>query len=94
MKYTNIGSGVVAGLCFCGAIWMCEFKVVVGGKVVFKDAVYAKVDGGNVVVKSILGESKEFENCRIMEVDVNSERLVLASTKGGQPAREVPRSFY
>ncbi len=72
---------------------MCEFKVVVGGKVVFKDAVYAKADGGNVIVKDLLGESKEFENCRILEVDVNSERLILESE--GKPAsREAPQTFY
>ena len=71
---------------------MCEFKVIVGGKVVFKDAVYAKADGGNVIVRDILGESKEFENCRILEVDVNSERLILAS-EGGHASREVPRTF-
>jgi len=81
----------------CGsaeAIWVCEFKVVVGGKVVFKDAVYAKADGGNVIVKDILGESKEFENCRILEVDVNSERLILTSVKGGHVSREAPQTFY
>ncbi len=73
---------------------MCEFKVVVGGKVVFKDAVYVKADGGNVVVRDILGESKEFENCRILEVDVNSERLILASTKSGHAPRELPQTVY
>ena len=48
---------------------------------VFKDAVYAKVDGNRVAVKDVLGGSKVFEKCRIVEVDVNSERLVLSSTK-------------
>ena len=47
----------------------------------FKDAVYAKAEKGNVTVKSILGESKEFKHCKIIEVDVNATRLVLASTK-------------
>ena len=60
---------------------MCEFNVVVEGKVVFKDAIYAKAEGNKVVVKDILGESKEFENSRIAEVDVNSVRLILSSLK-------------
>ena len=47
----------------------------------FKDAVYAKADGDTVVVKGVLGDSKVFENCKIVEVDVNSERLVLSSTE-------------
>jgi len=59
---------------------MCEFAVVLDGKNVYKDAVYAKADGKNVFVKDVLGASKVFENCKIVEVDVGSERLVLSST--------------
>lgn len=61
---------------------MCEFSVVVEGRIVFKDAIYAKAEGSKVVVKDILGESKEFENSRIAEVDVNSVRLVLSPLEG------------
>jgi predicted RNA-binding protein len=58
---------------------MCEFTVILDGKTVFKDVVYVKTKSGNVVVKDVLGESKEFRNCKIVEVDVNSTRLVLSS---------------
>lgn len=58
---------------------MCEFTVIFNGKTVFKDVVYAKMESNNVIVKDVLGESKEFRNCRIIEVDVNSTRLVLSS---------------
>jgi len=57
---------------------MCEFKVLLRGKTVFEDAVYAKAEDGEVTVKDVIGESKTFENCKITEVDVNSERLVLS----------------
>ena len=57
---------------------MCEFNVILNGKIQFKDVVYAKVEGNNVTVKNILGEAKEFKNCKITEVDVNATRLVLA----------------
>jgi predicted RNA-binding protein len=60
---------------------MCEFNVILKGKTVFKDVVYAKVEGNNVTVKTVIGEAKEFKNCKITEVDVNSTRLVLTSTK-------------
>jgi predicted RNA-binding protein len=60
---------------------MCEFKVFKGDKLVFKDAVYAKAEGGNVTVKDVLGVSETFKNCTITEVDVGSERLVLTPTK-------------
>jgi predicted RNA-binding protein len=58
---------------------MCEFKVILDGKLVFKDAVYAKMESNNVIVRDVIGESKEFRNCKIVEVDVNSTRLVLSS---------------
>lgn len=60
---------------------MCEFNVILNGKTVFKDVVYAKIEGNNVIVKNVLGESREFKNCRITEVDVNSTRLTLLSPK-------------
>ena len=58
---------------------MCEFNVILSGKIQFKDVIYAKIEGANVVVKNILGEAKEFKNCKIIEVDVNSARLILAA---------------
>ena len=58
---------------------MCEFKVYLDGKKVFDDAIYVKSSGGKITLKSILGETKEFENCQIAEVNVNSEKLTLES---------------
>lgn len=59
---------------------MCEFNVILNGKTVFKDVVYAKTETKNVTVKNVLGETKQFKNCKIIEVDVNATRLVLTST--------------
>ena len=56
---------------------MCEFKVILDRKTVFEDAVYAKTENNNVTVKNVLGQTKEFRNCKITEVDVNSTRLLL-----------------
>jgi len=58
---------------------MCEFKVILDGKMVFKDAVYAKIESNNVIVRDVIGESREFRNRKIAEVDVNSTQLVLSS---------------
>jgi len=60
-------------------IRVCEFVVILNGETVFKDAVYAKMESNNVIVRDVLGESKEFKNCKIVEVDVNSTRLLLSS---------------
>jgi len=60
---------------------MCEFEALVGSEVVFKDVVYAKAEGGEVILKDVLGESKVFKRHKIVEVDVTSERLMLAPSK-------------
>jgi len=60
---------------------MCEFNVILNGKVQFKDVIYSKVDGDKVIVKNIMGEAREFPNCRIAEVDVPNTRLILNSLK-------------
>jgi len=56
---------------------MCEFTVFLGNEIVFRDATYVRADTGKVLVRDILGKSKTMENCRIAEVDVASERLIL-----------------
>ena len=58
---------------------MCEFKVFLDGKKVFEDAVYAEDSGGKIILKNILGERKELENCQIAAVNVPFERIVLTS---------------
>jgi len=58
---------------------MCEFNVILNGKIQLKDVIYAKVEGNDVTVKNILGEAKEFKNCKITDVDVNMARLVLSA---------------
>ncbi|MBS7659333.1 MAG: CooT family nickel-binding protein [Candidatus Bathyarchaeia archaeon] len=57
---------------------MCEFRVILDGEEVFKDVVYVKAEDGRVLVRDVVGESIIFENCRIVEVDVNNTRLVLS----------------
>jgi predicted RNA-binding protein len=60
---------------------MCEFKATLDGKNVFNDVVYAKAEGDKVILRDILGETKEFRNCKIIEVDVTLTRLILSSEK-------------
>lgn len=60
---------------------MCEFNVILNGKTLFKDAIYAKAEGTTVTARNVLGEMKEFKNCKILEVDVESMRLVLEALK-------------
>jgi predicted RNA-binding protein len=59
---------------------MCEFTVILNGKEVFKDVVYVKTQGNNIIVKDVLGESREFKSCKVTEIDVNATKLVLSSS--------------
>lgn len=58
---------------------MCEFSVFLDKEIVFRDVVYVKAEGNKVLLKDVLGVAKTVEHCRIIEVDVSSERLVLTS---------------
>ncbi|MEM2917212.1 MAG: CooT family nickel-binding protein [Candidatus Bathyarchaeia archaeon] len=60
---------------------MCEFTVFLKGETVFKDVIYVKADGNRVVVRDVLGASKTFENARVAEIDVSTEKLVLEPLK-------------
>jgi len=60
---------------------MCEFNVIVDGKVQFRDVIYSKVEGENITVKNIMGEAREFKGYKIVEVDVPNTRLVLSVLK-------------
>lgn len=60
---------------------MCEFKVILNGEEVFRDVVYAKADDEKVLVRDVMGETREFPSCRIIIVDVNNAQLILASSK-------------
>ena len=60
---------------------MCEFNVILNGETLFKDVVHAKTEGNSVIVKNVLGEAREFKNCKITEVNVNTTRLILTAVK-------------
>ena len=60
---------------------MCELKVIIENKIVFKNAIYAKETENKVIIQSILGQTKEFQNHTITEVNITKEQLVLSKTK-------------
>ncbi len=59
---------------------MCELKVIVNEILVFENAIYATTVGDNVVVRDIMGKSKEFKNHTITEINIAKEQLILSST--------------
>jgi len=60
---------------------MCEFNVIINREILFKEVVYAKNEDNNVIVKNVLGEAREFKNCKITEVNVNTTKLILTAIK-------------
>lgn len=60
---------------------MCQFTVFLNKEVVYRDVVYAKTEGSGVLLKTVLGSARKMAKCKISEVDVSSERLVLVTNK-------------
>ena len=56
---------------------MCEFKVLLDGKEVFQDVIYAKLEGDHLILRDVMGTARNIPNVRIVEVDVSSEKLIL-----------------
>lgn len=57
---------------------MCEFDVFLDGEKVFEEAVYFERDEDNLSARNILGEEQELGNVEVVEIDVSSEKLLLA----------------
>jgi predicted RNA-binding protein len=56
---------------------MCEFKVLLEGREIMRDVVYAQRNGGNVIIKDIIGEEMLVEEAEIVEVNVFGTKLIL-----------------
>ena len=57
---------------------MCEFKVILNRETVFEDAVYVKDDGQGLFIRDVLGQSKVFPDCHVVEISVEREELIIA----------------
>ncbi len=56
---------------------MCEFKVLLDGKLIIGDVVYAKVEDGKVTLRDVIGLEKVIEGVEIIEVNVLRTQLIL-----------------
>ena len=56
---------------------MCEFKVFLEGKKVMEDVIFAVADERGITLRDVVGETKLFEDVRIVEVNVPATKLVL-----------------
>ena len=56
---------------------MCEFTVFLNGESIWNDVVYVKAKGSDIILRDVLGEQRIVSNCKILEIDVHSERLIL-----------------
>ena len=57
---------------------MCEFSVFLDGELVMEDVIVVTVEGGSVVLRDVIGDTKAFEGVVVVEVNVPATRLVLA----------------
>jgi len=56
---------------------MCEFKVLLEGKEIIKDVIYARQHECGIILRDIIGDEMRVENAEIIEVNVLSTELVL-----------------
>jgi predicted RNA-binding protein len=56
---------------------MCEFKVLLEGREIMRDVIYAQQKGGDVIIKDIIGKEMLVEEAKIIEVNVFSTKLIL-----------------
>jgi len=59
---------------------MCEFKVFLEDEEIMRDVIYAREEGGKVILRDVLGETRIVEGAKILEVDVSAVRLLLGRT--------------
>ena len=59
---------------------MCELKVIINNELVFENAILAKTIDDNVIIRDIMGKTKEFKNHTITEVNIGNEKLTLSPT--------------
>ncbi|MFB0543645.1 MAG: CooT family nickel-binding protein [Candidatus Bathyarchaeia archaeon] len=59
---------------------MCEFKVFLEGKEIFQDVIYAKLEGRDLILRDVMGETLRIPGSRIVEMDVSSAKLVIESS--------------
>jgi predicted RNA-binding protein len=56
---------------------MCEFKVLLEGREIMRDVIYAQQKGDDVIIKDIIGKEMLVEEAKIIEVNVFSTKLIL-----------------
>jgi predicted RNA-binding protein len=56
---------------------MCEFKVLLEGREIMRDVIYAQQKGDDVIIKDIIGKEVLLEEAKIIEVNVFSTKLIL-----------------
>jgi predicted RNA-binding protein len=57
---------------------MCEFSVFLDEELVMEDVIVVTVEGGSIVLRDVIGDTKAFEGVVVVEVNVPATRLVLA----------------
>ena len=56
---------------------MCEFKVFLDNEEVAQDVVHMEASGSDVILRDILGVEKRLQNCHLVRVSVEKERVDL-----------------
>jgi predicted RNA-binding protein len=74
---------------------MCEFKVLLDDEKVMDDVIYVKAGehaDRSVTLRDVLGETKRFENTRILEVDVQEQTIKIKKCSPRPGCPHAPKS--
>ncbi len=57
---------------------MCELKVILKGKTIMEDVVRITVDGKNLKISGLLGETKTIQG-NIIDVNISKREIIIES---------------
>jgi len=57
---------------------MCELKVVFQGKTIIEDAIRIKVDGKNIKINGLLGDTKTIQG-KIIDINIAKQEVIIES---------------
>ena len=57
---------------------MCELKVIFKGKTIIEDAIRITVDGKNITISGLLGDTKTIQG-KIIDINISKQEVIIES---------------
>lgn len=60
---------------------MCNLKLQLNNEIIMEDVITIDVINNNIIATDLFGDSKEFNNCNIVKIDMNNSLVVIEENK-------------